>query len=70
MESPMGPESRSRIVVKGCERVETGNVQNYAFVYLLGAIGIIAYYVWTGDSTDGWLCTDCADFRAAARRAP
>lgn len=32
---------------EGLRRVETGNVQNYAFVYLLGAIGIIAYYVWT-----------------------
>ncbi len=31
---------------EGLRRVETGNVQNYALVYLLGAIGIIAYYVW------------------------
>ncbi len=27
-------------------RAETGNVQNYAFVYLLGAIGVVAYYVF------------------------
>ena len=27
-------------------RVETGNVQHYAFVYLLGVIGIIAYYLY------------------------
>jgi len=27
-------------------RAETGNVQNYAFVYLLGAIGIVAYYLF------------------------
>jgi NADH-quinone oxidoreductase subunit L len=27
-------------------RSETGNVQVYAFVYLLGAVGIVAYYVF------------------------
>jgi len=27
-------------------RTETGNVQHYAFVYLLGAIGIAAYYIY------------------------
>jgi NADH-quinone oxidoreductase subunit L len=27
-------------------RSETGNVQLYAFVYLVGAIGIVAYYVY------------------------
>ncbi|MGB8412304.1 MAG: NADH-quinone oxidoreductase subunit L [Candidatus Binatus sp.] len=27
-------------------RAETGNVQNYAFVYLLGALGIVAYYLF------------------------
>jgi len=27
-------------------RSETGNVQVYAFVYLLGAVGIVAYYVY------------------------
>jgi NADH-quinone oxidoreductase subunit L len=27
-------------------RSETGNVQHYAFVYLLGVIGIVAYYIY------------------------
>jgi NADH-quinone oxidoreductase subunit L len=27
-------------------RTETGNVQHYAFVYLLGVIGIVAYYIY------------------------
>ncbi len=27
-------------------RSETGNVQVYAFVYLLGAVAIVAYYVF------------------------
>ena len=27
-------------------RVETGNVQHYAFVYLLGALGIVGYYLF------------------------
>ncbi|MGC2274668.1 MAG: hypothetical protein WA571_01525, partial [Candidatus Binatus sp.] len=27
-------------------RAETGNVQHYALVYLLGALGIVAYYVF------------------------
>ncbi|MFZ0887562.1 MAG: NADH-quinone oxidoreductase subunit L [Candidatus Binataceae bacterium] len=27
-------------------RAETGNVQSYAFVYLLGAVAIVAYYVY------------------------
>src|SRR5271156_134799 len=27
-------------------RVETGNVQHYAFVYLLGALGIVGYYMF------------------------
>jgi NADH-quinone oxidoreductase subunit L len=27
-------------------RAETGNVQHYAFVYLLGAMGIVAYYLF------------------------
>ena len=31
---------------EGLRRVETGNVQHYAFAYLLGAIAIAAYYVY------------------------
>ena len=27
-------------------RAETGNVQHYAFVYLLGALGVVGYYVY------------------------
>jgi NADH-quinone oxidoreductase subunit L len=27
-------------------RAETGNVQHYAFIYLLGAMGIVAYYLF------------------------
>jgi len=27
-------------------RAETGNVQHYAFIYLLGALGIVAYYLF------------------------
>ena len=27
-------------------RIETGNVQHYAFVYLLGALGIVGYYLF------------------------
>jgi NADH-quinone oxidoreductase subunit L len=27
-------------------RVESGNVQHYAFVYLLGVVGVVAYYVY------------------------
>src|SRR5271156_3728539 len=27
-------------------RAETGNVQHYAFVYLLGALGVVAYYLF------------------------
>jgi NADH-quinone oxidoreductase subunit L len=27
-------------------RAETGNVQHYAFVYLLGALGIVGYYLF------------------------
>jgi NADH-quinone oxidoreductase subunit L len=27
-------------------RTETGNVQHYAFIYLLGAMGIVAYYLF------------------------
>jgi NADH-quinone oxidoreductase subunit L len=27
-------------------RAETGNVQHYAFVYLLGAVGVVAYYLF------------------------
>jgi NADH-quinone oxidoreductase subunit L len=27
-------------------RAETGNVQHYAFVYLLGAIGVVGYYLY------------------------
>ena len=27
-------------------RAETGNVQHYAFVYLLGALGVVAYYLY------------------------
>src|ERR1700731_47175 len=27
-------------------RVETGNVQHYVFVYLLGALGVVAYYLY------------------------
>jgi NADH-quinone oxidoreductase subunit L len=31
---------------EGLRRVETGNVQNYAFVYLIGAVAIAAYYAF------------------------
>ena len=31
---------------EGLRRVETGNVQDYAFVYLLGVLAIAAYYVY------------------------
>ncbi|MGH7935049.1 MAG: NADH-quinone oxidoreductase subunit L [Candidatus Binataceae bacterium] len=31
---------------EGLRRVASGNVQHYAFVYLLGAIGIAAYYLY------------------------
>ena len=31
---------------EGLRRLETGNVQDYAFVYLLGVIAIAAYYVY------------------------
>jgi NADH-quinone oxidoreductase subunit L len=31
---------------EGLRRIETGNVQHYAFVYLLGVLGIAAYYVY------------------------
>jgi NADH-quinone oxidoreductase subunit L len=31
---------------EGLRRLETGNVQHYAFVYLLGVIAIAAYYVY------------------------
>jgi NADH-quinone oxidoreductase subunit L len=27
-------------------RIETGNVEHYAFVYLLGALGVVAYYIY------------------------
>jgi NADH-quinone oxidoreductase subunit L len=27
-------------------RIETGNVQHYVFVYLLGALGVVAYYLY------------------------
>jgi NADH-quinone oxidoreductase subunit L len=27
-------------------RVETGNVQQYAFVYVLGVVAIVAYYLY------------------------
>jgi NADH-quinone oxidoreductase subunit L len=27
-------------------KIETGNVQNYAFVYLLGAVAVAGYYVY------------------------
>jgi len=30
----------------GLRRVETGNLQHYAFVYLLGALAVAAYYVY------------------------
>ncbi len=31
---------------EAARRAETGNVQHYAFVYLLGVIGIVAYYLY------------------------
>ena len=31
---------------EGVRRVETGNLQHYAFAYLIGVIGIAAYYVY------------------------
>jgi NADH-quinone oxidoreductase subunit L len=31
---------------EGLRRVETGNVQHYAFVYVLGVLAIAAYYVY------------------------
>jgi NADH-quinone oxidoreductase subunit L len=31
---------------EGVRRAETGNLQHYAFVYLIGVIGIAAYYVY------------------------
>jgi NADH-quinone oxidoreductase subunit L len=31
---------------EGLRRIETGNVQHYAFVYLMGALAIVAYYVY------------------------
>jgi NADH-quinone oxidoreductase subunit L len=31
---------------EGLRRAETGNVQHYAFVYLLGALAVAAYYVY------------------------
>ena len=44
------PRRRHRLRRRGCRRghaaLETGNVQMYAFVYLLGAVGIVAYYVY------------------------
>ena len=27
-------------------RLETGNVQHYVFVYLIGALGVVAYYLY------------------------
>jgi NADH:ubiquinone oxidoreductase subunit 5 (subunit L)/multisubunit Na+/H+ antiporter MnhA subunit len=31
---------------EGLRRAETGNVQNYAFVYLIGVVAIAAYYAF------------------------
>jgi NADH-quinone oxidoreductase subunit L len=31
---------------EGTRKIETGNVQNYAFVYLLGAVAVAGYYVY------------------------
>jgi NADH-quinone oxidoreductase subunit L len=31
---------------EGLRQAETGNVQHYAFVYLIGAIAIVAYYIY------------------------
>jgi NADH:ubiquinone oxidoreductase subunit 5 (subunit L)/multisubunit Na+/H+ antiporter MnhA subunit len=31
---------------EGLRQAETGNVQHYAFVYLLGAIAIVGYYIY------------------------
>ena len=31
---------------EGLRRIETGNVQHYAFVYLVGVVAIAAYYVY------------------------
>jgi NADH-quinone oxidoreductase subunit L len=45
-----GTANRTGLAVEGggeaARRVETGNVQHYAFVYLLGVIGIVAYYLY------------------------
>ena len=43
---------------EGVRRAETGNLQHYAFVYLIGVIGIAAYYVYLVISLmDGFLLT-------------
>ena len=31
---------------QGLRRVETGNVQHYAFVYLLGVVAVAGYYLY------------------------
>jgi NADH:ubiquinone oxidoreductase subunit 5 (subunit L)/multisubunit Na+/H+ antiporter MnhA subunit len=31
---------------EGLRKVESGNVQHYAFVYLIGALAIAAYYAY------------------------
>jgi NADH-quinone oxidoreductase subunit L len=45
-----GTANRTGLAVENsgeaARRVETGNVQHYAFVYLLGVIGIVAYYLY------------------------
>jgi len=45
-----GTANRTGLAVENsgeaARRIETGNVQHYAFVYLLGVIGIVAYYLY------------------------
>ena len=31
---------------QAARRVETGNVEHYVFVYVVGALGIVAYYLY------------------------
>jgi len=44
------------------------NVQHYAFVYLLGALGIVAYYLFPGDGPMNGRFAHRFDFPAAGRR--
>ena len=52
---------------RGARRPATFSI--YAFVYLLGAVGIAAYYVYLVMGADGRLLADRVDLHAAARRA-